>query len=474
MAGSEPGLESGSPVRPRPRVVLVGDDPQLEEALRTPGGPRLVARLQEVESALPVLAQIRPEVVVAAESAAPGEPFSALLAGMRALLPGTRLLAVTSGAIAYDVQGVDELRLPWSLSDVLERAGWPAAGRPPALAGGAAAGRGRLAGGRARIAVRRLAPPAPGPVATPDPSGTAAAAGERERSWQRLEAARREEAARFPVRTLRPQVAVILGAQGGAGKTSLAVNLAALLAARTDARLLLVDMGLEGADASVQLELLDAPGLADLLPFAGRLESAEAQASIRHHRLGFDVVAGLPRPELAQLIDATQVELLLRGCLARYDVTLVDTAPAPPPELARALAGSATQLFLVTTAEPPALRRLRLFLEQEEVPWPRERMQLVFTRLRPGGPVPPAQAARELGFERWFELPEAGEALERSAYVGRPLVLDQPDHPFSRAAGRLATQLAPFARAEGGWTDLLREGWARLSSAWIRDRNGRG
>ncbi|MDI3299494.1 MAG: AAA family ATPase [Bacillota bacterium] len=492
LAESEPRVQGPEPTGERPRLVLVGRDPQLEEALRTPGGPRLVARLEEVAWALPVLAQIRPEVVVAAESAAPGEPFASLLAGVRTLLPAARLVAVTSGALTYDVAGVQEVRLPWSVADVLRAAGWqgsrPSAPDDPRIRAVRRASQRRLRLAAAGPVADTPAPavawaPAPAPAAAPaaPPAATPAAppggsgAGEREASWQALERLRREEGAgRAPVRTLRPQVVALVGAKGGAGKTSLAVNLAALLAARTEAKVLLVDLGLEGPDASVQLELLDSPGLVDLLPFAGRLESAEAQAAVRHHRLGFDAVGGPPRPELAELIDPHQVGLLLRGALSRYDLTLVDTGPSLPAALRRVVGEAATQLLLLTTAEPAALRRLHLALHQEEAAWPRERLRLVLTRLSAAGPVPPAQAARELGFERWFELPEADEALERSAYIGRPLVLDQPDHPFSRAAERLAAHLIPFERAESRWTERLRDGWSRLSAAWIRERPRRG
>ncbi|MDI3317468.1 MAG: AAA family ATPase [Bacillota bacterium] len=449
---SSPGREAA-----RPRLVLVGRDPQVEGALRSPGGPRLVAQLEEASSAPALLAQIRPEVVVALESAAPGEPFAELLAGIRTLLPAAHLVAVVSGALTYDVAGVDELRLPWTVPELLRRAGWgqaPPLPEPPAQA---------------------PAPPLPEPEDGRSAAPTAFL-GQRESSWRALEM--RLQAAngrpRAAVRTLRPQVVALVSVKGGVGKTSLAVNLAALLAARTEARVLLVDLGLEGPDASVQLDMVESPGLVDLLPFAGRLESVEAQSAIRSHPLGFQVVAGPSRPELAQLVDPDRVGRLLRGALSRYDVTLVDTDAALPPSLRFAVCEAATRLFVLSTVDPAALRRLHLALQQEEPPWPRERLHLVLARLPENGPVRPSEAARELGFEDRFELPEAGPALERGAYLGRPLVLEQPDHPFSRAVEQLASRLVPLERSETRWAGRLRAGWAKLSSVLNPDESRRG
>ncbi len=145
-------------------------------------------------------------------------------------------------------------------------------------------------------------------------------------------------------------VSVVSG-KGGVGKTSLSVNLA-VAAARSGARVLLVDGDLGLANVDVLLGLLPRASAADVVSGSCRFEDAVLEGPAGLHVLP----AASGRPDLLALRPSELSALILPLLASRheYDLILVD-AGAGIGTAVLSLAAASDQVLLVTSEEPTAL-----------------------------------------------------------------------------------------------------------------------
>jgi capsular exopolysaccharide synthesis family protein len=128
---------------------------------------------------------------------------------------------------------------------------------------------------------------------------------------------------------------VIASAAVGDGKTTTAVYLAEA-AARSDSRVLLVELDLRNPTLAQQLDIQPGPGVADVLIGTIRMEEATrsvdlSASSPAHGATGrrFDVLpagAVLP-PNPGELIESHAMEATLEQARSSYDLVVIDTPP---------------------------------------------------------------------------------------------------------------------------------------------------
>jgi capsular exopolysaccharide synthesis family protein len=125
---------------------------------------------------------------------------------------------------------------------------------------------------------------------------------------------------------------LVVSASPGDGKTTLSVNLAAA-AARTGARVLLIDADLRRPSVAGQLDLAADPGLVDLLISAATLSEATQTVELdgsseraSRHTLNV-IVAGATPPNPTELLESNAMSSLLKECAADHDFVVIDTSP---------------------------------------------------------------------------------------------------------------------------------------------------
>lgn len=217
----------------------------------------------------------------------------------------------------------------------------------------------RLADGELDTAVELPVPPVPG-VPRLDIEPPHVAPPRFDQLWRQLFAPAGEparETAMQPGRSGR--VVTVFSPKGGAGTTTVATNLAVLLA--TGGRTVcLVDLDLEFGDVSIMTGLSPARSLVDAV--GKPLDGAALTSLVTRWRPGVDCVLAPVDPSAAERIGSQVVSDLLAELRSRYDYVVVDTPSQLTEQVLDALDAAEHQV-LVTTPQLPALKSTRLVLD---------------------------------------------------------------------------------------------------------------
>lgn len=149
-------------------------------------------------------------------------------------------------------------------------------------------------------------------------------------------------------------VVALLGAKGGMGTTSVAINLAGILAQDRSRRVALVDLALYIGEVAVYLDMKTPYALGELVRDLNRLDDAWIEQNVPRHRSGFYV---LSQPSEWDDVDSIKVTDVIQSIalLKRYFTHVVLDAGAQLSEVALAGVTVADQSIVICTQELPAL-----------------------------------------------------------------------------------------------------------------------
>lgn len=255
-------------------------------------------------------------------------------------------------------------------------------------------------------------------------------------------------------------VIVVFSPKGGAGCSTLAVNLAIVLRRRTGRETILVDAALDQGELDLFLNLPPRQGVREVL-HGGPLDAALAS-----HPTGVQLLSGSDcgaGPEPGALGG-----LVRRLGMRHGSWIVVDTDPSLP-EICAAVLAQADRIVVPLFLDVAHLRRLKRELTRiEALRGAEERMMFVAWNERTD--VSPQAAGRILGAPIQAELPFEPVAARRAVNRGFPMVEADPGGQLARDLARLSDSLAePDIRAlvpAGGSGPLSRIlGWLKSGPA---------
>ena len=122
-----------------------------------------------------------------------------------------------------------------------------------------------------------------------------------------------------------PRFILVSSPASGDGKSITATNTAAALSLKSDARVLLVDADFRKPAIHTQLGLPEAPGLAEVLKGAARVEDALVRTQEFPNL--FVISAGVPPPNPVELLDSTNWQAFCAKIRSLFRYVVVDSPP---------------------------------------------------------------------------------------------------------------------------------------------------
>jgi pilus assembly protein CpaE len=233
----------------------------------------------------------------------------------------------------------------------------------------------------------------------------------------------------------------IFSAKGGCGKTTVATNLSAALAALGH-RVCLLDLDLAFGDVAIALQLFPSRTIADAVGLAGRLDRTAIESLITPHSHNLDTLLAPLEPGLADTISGATVTEVIRVLKTMYDIVIVDTPPAFTDHVL-ATFDESDMLVLLATLDVPALKNLKLTLETlDMLGTPKENRVLLLNRADAQVGLVLSDVAKMLGAPITIQVPSS-RAVPSAINRGIPLVMDQPNHPVSQVFRKFAKERFP-------------------------------
>ncbi|MFS8101287.1 AAA family ATPase [Lentzea alba] len=235
------------------------------------------------------------------------------------------------------------------------------------------------------------------------------------------------------------QVVTVFAAKGGCGKTTLAVNLAAVLAAGGERSVCLVDLDLAFGDVGICLRVEPVRTIVHGLGMLGHVDVAGASSLLTACRPGLSALLAPVEPGDAERIPAGLVSELLAVLPTMFDFVVVDT-PSAFSEHVLAAMDSSHHHVLLTTPDVPALKNLRVTLDMLDLlSYAHDIRSIVLNRSDAKVGLSMDDIERVVRNDIRAHVPSSRD-VPISVNKGNPIVLDLPKHPVSEAITRFAAE----------------------------------
>jgi pilus assembly protein CpaE len=261
------------------------------------------------------------------------------------------------------------------------------------------------------------------------------------------------------------EVIAFLGAKGGVGTTTVAVNVATALAqavggTTTTPSTLLIDLHVTYGDAAVFLGAEPRFSVLDALENVHRLDNAFLSGIVGHAAGGLSLLASSDR-SAGTPVDAPSVRALVEAAARYYRYVILDV---PRSEVMMEALEPASRIIIVANQELATVRaatRLSTTLRQR---YGKDRLMVVVSRYDHQAEIGQDDVEKVLGSPVTYTFPSNYRIALEALNTGRPVVLDNHN--------KLAAALTSFAR---GLVDTAEEApVARRPSGLFSRLTGRG
>lgn len=189
-----------------------------------------------------------------------------------------------------------------------------------------------------------------------------------------------------------------LGAKGGAGTTTVAVNCGVELARTTKRSTIVVDLKNCLGEVALFLGVRPRFTVLDAIENLHRLDRNFLQEIAAKHKSGLDILAGSEQFDRPNAQDAPALEELLRLLTRTYDYVVIDAGNVINACVAAALYAADT-IFLVTNPDVPSIRNAQRLVDRvRQLGAGSERVKVLLNRVSDQHLIAPKQIETALGY----------------------------------------------------------------------------
>lgn len=258
---------------------------------------------------------------------------------------------------------------------------------------------------------------------------------------------------------------VFLGAKGGAGTTTVAVNCGVELARLSKRATLIVDLKPGLGEVALFLGVRPRFSLLDAIDNLHRLDREFMRELVAKHKSGLEILAGSDQFDRPGASDASAIEEMFRLLTRQYDYILVDVGSQMNACTVSALY-TADTMFLVANPDVPSVRNAQRLLDRvRQLGACGDRARLLLNRAAEPFPIPRQQIEGAVGHPIHHTFPSDYKTVSNALNSGVPIALAGDSdiaQQFDRFTRGILRQ-APSDASPGKRSGLSLE---RLASIW--------
>lgn len=237
------------------------------------------------------------------------------------------------------------------------------------------------------------------------------------------------------------KIIVVFGPKGGAGCSTVAINLAVALHQAEGAPVALVDSSLQFGDVAVLLNLRASRTVADLAPHIDELDHELLNSVMVEHSSGIKTLLAPPRPEMADMVAPGVLNAVLEKMRDLYKYIVVDTASTLSDATLTVL-DIAERIVLVTTPSIPAIKDAKLFFEvTEALEYPPSKTVLISNKAGRHTNIRAEDIQSHIKHPVASQLPLDERTATAAVNQGKPYMVIAHNSPLTQATMSLAQHL---------------------------------
>jgi pilus assembly protein CpaE len=238
---------------------------------------------------------------------------------------------------------------------------------------------------------------------------------------------------------------VFLGAKGGAGTTTVAVNSAVEIARVTKRPAVIVDLKPCLGEVALFLGVRPRFTLLDAIENLHRLDKDFLRELLSKHKSGLDILAASEQFDRPTAAEAGAVEELLRILARLYDHIVIDAGNTINACTVSALYAAET-VFLVANPDVPSIRNAQRLVDRvRQLGAGSERVKVILNRVSDQNLIAPRQIETALGYGIYQSFTSDYWTVSEALNSGVPLTLTNNSE--------IAAQFGGFARQLAGRGD---------------------
>lgn len=235
---------------------------------------------------------------------------------------------------------------------------------------------------------------------------------------------------------------VLMGAKGGVGATTVAVNLGVQLSVFAHKQVALMDFARPMGNVHLLLDLHPRFGVRDALDNLDRLDSHFFAGLLTEHKTKLQVLAGATQPEEWQTIAVPSLERVVNVAQGSFDMVLVDMGSQFGTDWAPVLR-MARMILIVTEANVPSLWTLqRRLIALTGLGVEPDRARIVLNRWHKGDEEVLGGIQKEINRPVFACIPNDFRKASASVNLGTPLLENASNNGLSARYRQIAAQIA--------------------------------
>ncbi|PYU06676.1 MAG: hypothetical protein DMG34_05570 [Acidobacteria bacterium] len=233
---------------------------------------------------------------------------------------------------------------------------------------------------------------------------------------------------------------VVMGAKGGVGATTVAVNLGVQLTTFARKRTVLLDFARPLGNIHLLLDLHPKFGIRDAVEGLERLDSHFLAGLLTKHKTKLEVLGGTTQPEEWQSIDVNVLDRVVNVAQNSFDVVLLDIGSQFSGEWA-AILRSARMILIVSEANVPSLWTLeRRLLALKGFGIPQDRARIIINRWHKGDDEVLKSIQKDINRPIFASLPNDFRKASQAVNLGTPL-MENHNNTLTNRYRQIAGQL---------------------------------
>src|SRR5438445_1832386 len=214
---------------------------------------------------------------------------------------------------------------------------------------------------------------------------------------------------------------VVMGAKGGVGTTTVAINLGVQLATFARKRTVLLDFARPLGKVHLLLDLHPRFGIRDAVDSLERLDSHFLGGLLTKHKTKLEILGGTTQPEEWQHIDVNVLDRVVNVTQNAFDIVLLDMGSQLSTEWSTILR-MARMILIVAEANVPSLWTLeRRLLALKGFGIPQERARIIINRWHKGDDEVLKSIQKDINRPIFANLPNDFRKASQAANLGTPI-----------------------------------------------------